>query len=141
MTIDGSSPSGINEFVNRYALAEQSGVLATLSRWRSWVQIPSRALCLRFSFVVGARSSSGKGCQILNLARGVRFPYGLLIRPSGATVDTRCSNHRACGRVSSTLSSATQCLENFDCGRTGVRLGLISLVGLDRYQSPQLGCL
>jgi hypothetical protein len=26
------------------ALAEQPGVLATLSRWRSWVQIPSRAL-------------------------------------------------------------------------------------------------
>ena len=27
-----------------YALAEQPGVLATLSRWRSWVQIPSGAL-------------------------------------------------------------------------------------------------
>ena len=38
----GSIPSG----TILIALVEQSGVLATLSRWRPWVQIPSRALVM-----------------------------------------------------------------------------------------------
>ena len=38
----GSTPTWAT--TNNYVLAEQSGVLATLSTWRSRVQIPSRAL-------------------------------------------------------------------------------------------------
>jgi hypothetical protein len=45
---DGSSPSGSTCFVAQlHVLAEQPGVLASLSRWRSWVQIPSRTLSIR----------------------------------------------------------------------------------------------
>ena len=32
----------------KQVLVEQSGVLATLSRWRSWVQIPSGTLFIAF---------------------------------------------------------------------------------------------
>lgn len=39
-------------------LAEQSGVLATLSRWRSWVQIPSRGLVWRGTQLAKRQSSN-----------------------------------------------------------------------------------
>ncbi len=52
----------------RYALAEQPGMLATLSRWRPWVQIPSGALSLfaidRIKIsCVGWASASPGGCK------------------------------------------------------------------------------
>lgn len=120
MLIDGSSPSGIIFLCDIEASVEKSGVLATLSRWRPWVQIPSGALSVsgirgrpsRREICVGwalaclggcnpptlagiasstlaqrivncpvddsARSSSGLGCQGLNLTAWVRFPYGSL---------------------------------------------------------------
>lgn len=41
-----------------YPLAEQSGVLATPSRWRSWVQIPSRGLTRRGTQLAKRQSSN-----------------------------------------------------------------------------------
>lgn len=83
------------------ALVEQSGVLATLSRWRPWVQIPSRALRQPGTVrqpaqrpgpnpgVCGfeshpchhliAPSSSGPGRHPLTVERRVRLPPGLLL--------------------------------------------------------------
>lgn len=43
---------------SHYPLAEQSGVLATLSRWRSWVQIPSRGLTRRGTQLAKRQSSN-----------------------------------------------------------------------------------
>jgi len=83
----GSNPLGS---WNSHALAEQPRVLATLSRWRSWVRIPSRALaaetarwagrhnsrayplpacglearsCYRRSFCVGWALAGPRGCR------------------------------------------------------------------------------
>jgi hypothetical protein len=39
LSLEGSTPSP-----SALVLVEQPGVLATLSRWRSWVQIPSGTL-------------------------------------------------------------------------------------------------
>jgi hypothetical protein len=40
----GAIPDAVHFLFFEYASVEKSGVLATLSRWRSWVQIPSGAL-------------------------------------------------------------------------------------------------
>ena len=41
-----------------FVLVEQFGVLATLSRWRSWVQIPSRGLVWRGTQLAKRQSSN-----------------------------------------------------------------------------------
>lgn len=46
------------------ALAEQPGVLATLSRWRSWVQIPSRALDGRHGTPTGRAAKLKPWCPV-----------------------------------------------------------------------------
>lgn len=43
---EGGVPPSPSLFVHVYVLVEQSGVLATLSRWRSGVQIPSGTLAV-----------------------------------------------------------------------------------------------
>src|ERR1043165_8648336 len=61
-------PPGPNELV----LAEQSGVLATLSRWRSWVQIPSGTLAGT------VRKPAKRPSSNLGECLWVRFPPVLL---------------------------------------------------------------
>ena len=72
-TIGGSSPPGITEGnplntqreLKRQpiVLAEQSGVLATLSRWRSWVRIPSGTLSAH-GRTHSARYANGKATKL-----------------------------------------------------------------------------
>ena len=64
---DGASPQAANS-----VLVEQPGVLATLSRWRSWVQIPSGTLAGTVRKPVKRPSSSLGECL------WVRFPPVLL---------------------------------------------------------------
>src|ERR1700730_3058028 len=71
-----------------FVLVEQSGVLATLSRWRMWVQIPSRTLdgTVRKP---AKRPSSNLGDRLW-----VRFPP-VLPDQGVELADTRCSERRA----------------------------------------------
>src|ERR1700730_6672518 len=80
-----------------FVLVEQSGVLATLSRWRMWVQIPSRTLdgTVRKP---GKRPSSNLGDRLW-----VRFPpvlHGQVVE----LADTRRSDRRAVTGVGVRLS-------------------------------------
>ena len=92
-----------------FVLVEQPGVLATLSRWRSWVQIPSGTLdnasaCrhnhgpLVYRRRTPAPHAGRMGSTPIRATR-----YDQVVEPA----DTRRSERRAFGRGSSTLPLVT----------------------------------
>ena len=127
---------------SRHVLVEQPGVLATLSRWRPWVQIPSGTLqrhgtqtgkatkfkpsCLwvRLPPVLLMRVSQAQR-GLISLARRVRPPNPLLtddwvrkLAKPPATAARRCPTPGACVHVATTLVTTIPWSNGYDAWMT-----------------------